>query len=185
MTGIVLLPPDAGGIQNITPGDTATGVSDILLSPKQRTGLAQSGGNTTIVLAAAESALEDIFNGWEVRIDAGTGAGQTRKITLYAGSSKTATVSTWTTNPDNTSRYTLIPRYDGMQARRLLVQAQTNTAKIRTDGGLPTAAAGTNLGLALTAGATWQIDGVVDCRNFRCIDDVSGSASVEHVLVYY
>lgn len=77
-----------------------------LISPR---GLAQSATGTTIVLASTEPATDDIFTGnTSVTIASGTGVGQTRCITDYVGSSKTATVDTWTTNPNGTSYYDLI-----------------------------------------------------------------------------
>lgn len=68
-----------------------------------RQNTAQSGTGTTIVLDAAASAVDDYYNGKYVRIVAGVGAGQTRLITDYTGTSKTCTVATWDTNPDSTS----------------------------------------------------------------------------------
>ena len=44
-----------------------------------------------------------------VYISSGTGSGQIKVITDYVGSTYTATVSTWTTNPDNTSVYEVMP----------------------------------------------------------------------------
>ena len=42
-------------------------------------------------------------------ITSGTGAGQSRSITGYVGSTKTATVSAWTTSPDSTSIISIYP----------------------------------------------------------------------------
>ncbi len=48
------------------------------------------------------------INGKFVTITGGVGAGQRRKISDYTGASKVALVSeAWTTNPDNTSTYTI------------------------------------------------------------------------------
>jgi hypothetical protein len=68
-------------------------------------GTAQSGSATTIVLPSDASATDDLYNGMVIEITHGTGAGQSKTITDYTGSTKTATVSTWTTNPDSTSRF--------------------------------------------------------------------------------
>ena len=71
---------------------------------------AQAGAAGTITLAAAASATDDLYNGQIIYISSGTGAGQSRTITDYVGSTKVATVDTaWATNPDNTSVYTTIP----------------------------------------------------------------------------
>ena len=73
------------------------------------TGTAQAGAATSIQLAATASATDDIYNGMTVYISSGTGSGQIKVITDYVGSTYTATVSTWTTNPDNTSVYEVMP----------------------------------------------------------------------------
>jgi hypothetical protein len=72
-------------------------------------GTAQSGGATTIQLATSASAQDDFYNGCFVNIISGTGSGQTRIITDYAGGTTTATVAAWGTNPDSTSVYVVIP----------------------------------------------------------------------------
>ena len=71
---------------------------------------AQSGGPTTIRLAATASAVNDYYVGATVYITTGTGSGQARIITAYDGATTTATVyPAWKTQPDNTSVYKLIP----------------------------------------------------------------------------
>ena len=82
-----------GGNANTTTGDCQAG-----------------GGNDEIILAAAETFSDDELNGLVVEITAGTGAGQKRMITDYAGGTDTATVdSNWGTNPDATSDYSIYP----------------------------------------------------------------------------
>jgi len=68
-------------------------------------GTAQAGASTTITLVGTASAVDDTYNGQTIEIIAGTGAGQSKTISDYVGSTKVATVSTWTTTPDNTSVY--------------------------------------------------------------------------------
>lgn len=68
-------------------------------------GTAQSATSTTIVLAAATSFADDFLNCRTILITGGTGAGQAKSIDDWTSASDTATVSTWTTNPDNTSVY--------------------------------------------------------------------------------
>jgi hypothetical protein len=70
-------------------------------------GTAQSATGTTIVLATTHAATDDIYNGQRIKIIQGTGKGQERTITDYTGSTKTATVATWTVNPDSTSVYAI------------------------------------------------------------------------------
>jgi hypothetical protein len=69
-------------------------------------GTAQSGTNNTIRLRSGASSLNNAYNGCSVTIVSGTGAGQTRTISSYAGSTRIATVSSnWSTNPNSTSVY--------------------------------------------------------------------------------
>jgi hypothetical protein len=68
-------------------------------------GTLQSATGTTAVLAAATSLADDLINGATLVIAGGTGAGQSRVITDWVSATDTATVATWTTNPDNTSVY--------------------------------------------------------------------------------
>jgi hypothetical protein len=75
----------------------------------QHSGTAQAGAATTVTLAAGASATDDLFNGQVVKIYGGTGAGQSRVITDYVGSTKVATVDrAWATNPDATSTYAVM-----------------------------------------------------------------------------
>jgi len=73
------------------------------------TGTAQGGGATSITLASTASPTNDIYNSMTVYISSGTGSGQIKVITDYDGSTKVATVSAWTTNPDSTSVYEVMP----------------------------------------------------------------------------
>ena len=71
------------------------------------TGTAQAGASTTITLASTASAVDDFYNGLTVYITDHTGIGQSRTITDYVGSTKVATVSAWSVNPDATSDYAI------------------------------------------------------------------------------
>ena len=83
---------------------TAGGTSYI-----ENAGIAQNGSATTITLASGASANDDEYNTMSVWITSGTGANQLRTITDYNGTTKVATVATWTTNPDTTSVYEVMP----------------------------------------------------------------------------
>jgi len=73
------------------------------------TGTAQTGGASSITLAAGASASDDFYNGWLVTITGGTGSGQVNKVSDYNGTTKVATVeNAWDTTPDNTSTYSLV-----------------------------------------------------------------------------
>jgi len=72
-------------------------------------GTAQGGSSSTIQLASGETFANSEPNGNVIKITAGTGAGQSRVILSYVGSTDTATVSpNWTTAPDATSVYEMV-----------------------------------------------------------------------------
>jgi hypothetical protein len=71
-----------------------------------KVGLAAAATSTTITLDSDASTTDDYYNEQVIHIDAGTGAGESRVITDYVGSTKVATVSrAWFTTPDTTSEY--------------------------------------------------------------------------------
>jgi hypothetical protein len=73
-------------------------------------GIATAGAVGSITLATTALAVDDAYIGSIVVITTGTGAGQARLISDYTGSSKLAAVSpNWTTTPDATSVYAIIP----------------------------------------------------------------------------
>jgi hypothetical protein len=73
-------------------------------------GQAQGGASDTIILAAAESAIDHIFDENIISIVGGTGAGQTRLVSEYHGASKTVTVDrAWHVAPNATSIYEITP----------------------------------------------------------------------------
>ncbi len=74
-----------------------------------RANTAQAGAATTITLDGSASATDDIYNNDLLFITAGTGAGQARFISDYDGSTKVATVATWTTNPSSDSVFCIVP----------------------------------------------------------------------------
>ena len=74
-----------------------------------QSGTAQAGGASTITLSSGASATDNLYVGDRVKVYGGTGAGQSRTITGYVGSTKVATVDrAWTVNPDNTSTYAVV-----------------------------------------------------------------------------
>ena len=81
------------------------------LMTAKRGGTAQAGASSTITLDAGASSSDDFYIGDIVQIVGGTGAGQSRIITDYVGSTKVATVDTaWNTNPSSDSVFVLIPQ---------------------------------------------------------------------------
>jgi hypothetical protein len=83
------------------------GFSGILLTGH---GAASAGTADTITLSTASLTTNDAYKGSMLVITSGTGAGQARLITGYTAATYVANVSPdWTTNPDNTSVYKIIP----------------------------------------------------------------------------
>jgi hypothetical protein len=75
-----------------------------------RSGTAQAGAASTITLDASASATNDLYNYSVITIIGGTGAGQSRQITDYVGSSKVATVGlAWATQPSSDSVFLITP----------------------------------------------------------------------------
>ena len=73
-------------------------------------GTLQSATASTAVLRSATSIADDLILGATIYIRSGTGAGQSRYVYDWVSSTDTASVSPdWTTTPDNTSVYAVIP----------------------------------------------------------------------------
>lgn len=82
-----------------------------------RTGTCQAGStSTTVVLDAGASSVDDYYNGLSIVISGGTGVSQNNTITDYDGTTKTATVSAWTTTPDATSTFAIYTTDTGIAA---------------------------------------------------------------------
>ena len=74
------------------------------------TGTCPSAGTTnTIVLASTASDDDDAYNNYVIRITAGTGQYQIRRIIDYDGGTETATVWDWDVTPDGTTVYEIAP----------------------------------------------------------------------------
>jgi len=97
-------------ITHVTPrisnqSDFSKGISMTLLDGTHY-GTAQTGGTTSITLAAAEDATD--VAGKEIFIYAGTGINQISFCTAYDTSTKIATILTVATALDNTSKYLIL-----------------------------------------------------------------------------
>lgn len=99
---------DLGKWIGSAPNALISGKLDSITSIRSST--AQAGATGTITLDASASATNDLYKDNYICILSGTGAGQTRLVTAYNGSTKIATITpSWTTNPDNTSVFCVIP----------------------------------------------------------------------------
>lgn len=95
-----------------TPTNTSTFEIDASANSLVSTeGTCQGGAASSITLASTASATNNLYNGSFVTILSGTGAGQTRVITAYNGTTKVATVdSAWSVDPvGSDSTYAVIP----------------------------------------------------------------------------
>ncbi len=89
--------------------DRATFTADTGLQ-SIRSNTAAGGASATITLDSGASATNSYYNNCLVYVTGNTGVGQVRRIRSYVGSSKVATITpAWTTNPDNTSTFAIIP----------------------------------------------------------------------------
>jgi len=76
-------------------------------------GVADSATATTLVdnaLANNQNYPNDYFIGWAIVIKEGTGRGQTVQITDFDSTTGTVTVAAWSTTPDSTSQYMIVPK---------------------------------------------------------------------------
>jgi hypothetical protein len=96
------------GLQRYTWPTAARELMSVQLldGPDEWRGTAQSATSTTLVLDAALSIGDaNDVKGKYLCTTGGTGANQIRQITAWNNTTKTATVPTWTTTPDNTTTY--------------------------------------------------------------------------------
>lgn len=109
--------PTAGEVADavwdeLLAGHTTEASYGALMQSRQlHAGTAQAGGASSITFdATGSSATDDLYNYQFVTIRSGTGAGQTRQIADYNGTTKVATVNlAWTTNPSTDSEYVVHP----------------------------------------------------------------------------
>lgn len=122
LSGMVIMGRDRGFRITPRPLDTfqdktLTLVYEAGVTPYLCYGTASAGATSTITLAAPTgsqlgtlSTENDFYNNSYIRTLSGTGAGQTRRITDFVGSTLVATVSpAWSTTPDNTTVFEIIP----------------------------------------------------------------------------
>jgi hypothetical protein len=72
-------------------------------------GTAQAGAASSITLDTNASGIADTYKNNFIMITAGTGIGQTRLISAYNASQVASVLPDWTTTPDNTSVYQVLP----------------------------------------------------------------------------
>lgn len=99
---------DTEDIQSRLPAALISG--KISATHSLETGTAQAGAAGSITLESGASSIDNFYRFALLAITSGTGAGQSRMVVGYTGSSKVATVgNNWYVNPDATSVYTILP----------------------------------------------------------------------------
>ena len=145
------------------------------------TGTATSATSTTLVQTGKTWTASQWINA-QVRITAGTGAGQIRAIT--ANTADTLTVATWTTTPDATSQYAIEGNDDflyllGNNAVTLYrYSISANTWSTLTPGAARAAAPGTGMSahwVHSAEGADWNAESAI--INGRWIYSLQGAAT--------
>lgn len=103
----------ADAVWDEATGDHTAEASFGALFYTPHSGTAQAGTATTITLdATGSSTTDDLYQYAFIKIVAGTGAGQSRQISAYNGTTKVATVSlNWTTTPSTDSQYVVMTNF--------------------------------------------------------------------------
>jgi hypothetical protein len=100
--------------------------------PSTNEGLVRAASSNTVQLNTNAASVDDSYIGQTVYIVSGTGDDQSRMIIDYNGTTRTATIDgTWTTTPDTTSAYILLPTAavmlgDGQAADLAEIRAKTD-----------------------------------------------------------
>jgi hypothetical protein len=95
--------------RNMVPAATA-GKLAAAVAAISHTGAAQAGGPSTVTLATTASAVDSAYNGQEVFLVSGTGAGQRRVVASYVGATRVATLSlAWAVQPVSGTVYEVSP----------------------------------------------------------------------------
>ena len=81
------------GVKRYQPANNSS-LGEVVLDSAMETGTVVASGNTVtaINLGTNASGTDDYYNGWWVKVTAGTGAGQVRRIKDYDGTTKIATI---------------------------------------------------------------------------------------------
>lgn len=182
-----------GATTNFVDASWGASALTITRSDTLRANTCQAGSAaTTAVLDAGSSAVNDFYNGWLFTITAGTGIGQTRRVTDYVGATKTATVATWDVVPDNTSIFRVSEGEGATFAQLATALTEANITNLDTGAHVtvtltsPTAwAAKTCLGYMTPAGAwgantkTYYLGGGTDPVDFSNVP--AGNEQVAYI----
>lgn len=128
---------DENGQNALTLGVTRGKLEWEIGAATTETGTAQAGTATTITLAAGESAQDDFYKSYTCEITAGTGSPGSAVITAYDGTTKVATVASWSAGtPDATSVYQLNLKRDlGFRFRDNGAGSEQGSFRVTNDAG--------------------------------------------------
>lgn len=119
--------PLTGATHNV-PTSAGRRLRQIDISITSDTAQGSGTGNNQIQLAASESAIDGTFDPTVIYIAEGTGAGQSRNIFQYDGTTKIATVDrNWKVNPASDSVYVILADAGREHVNEGLAQAGTST----------------------------------------------------------
>lgn len=121
-----------------SPVTAAIRVTYYPMAGEIHSGVVAAAGATTVTLAStgntgAASADDDRYNGQNMAIISGTGAGQVAQITDYVGATKVATV-TFVTPPNTTSVYAIFPRTERELDELIILQADRDLCLVHDPG---------------------------------------------------
>lgn len=190
--------PTSGVTYWIYPGTAATPIGDVWNTAVSsystvgtfgavinwETGSAQSGRASGISLAASASAVNDYYNNSIIRIVSGPGIGQSRIISDYTGTTKSAEVNgAWATNPDSTSAYAISP-LGAIPGASAPTAAQNATAIWEYASGRTVDSAGTVNGFTGSAVSTQIAAGTYSAVTINGVTQITSAVSLLGPRVY-
>lgn len=108
LANVTQISGDSGAADNLEAAFDGSGYA--IPGVLTRVGAAQAGSLNSLTLDAGASGVDSFYLFETMTIISGTGAGQSRLITAYNGTTKVATTNfNWATTPDNTSVFAIAP----------------------------------------------------------------------------
>jgi hypothetical protein len=182
--------------EKIIPGNTATGISACTYKISGDYAVRFSSGGTTattvgtLITGATTTTASAVVTA--VVLETGTfGAGTAAGVLYYDSLVGTFTSTENWIVPGGSDDGTFVgphislKDYPVLNAKAALISCKNYTAHFTVNGSAPTAAAGTNIGLPITANGTVMLRDPNAIRNVKFIDAVSGSASVIYVTCFF
>jgi hypothetical protein len=187
----------AGTVQKIVPGATATGISEEIYRYTERTMAFTSGGTTEIpigawILGATSAAVAEVI---DVTLTGGTWAGGdaagSLRLRCQVGTFQAAEKITYLAVADDATitansviaegGYTGIRK--GQEPLFAYIDVYGNTALINLNGSKPDQSR--VIGIPAEVGSTIFLSDVNNIKNFKCIDYTNGSATQVVVTCFF